>query len=651
MADAHRLLSIVGYVQGDYHAAVADKRVINPDEYDEMLDFTSRAVNLLARIEARDGSLQDSSLASHLGQLVKCVRAKCSNKEIIAITGRIKEIVKTTFAIASAPKDHPNLARGKEIYLQACASCHGSKGDADTPLANTLNPPPRSFFDAQFMATASPFKFFNTLQTGISGTTMRAYAGIYPSKDLWSVSFYLLGLRYSDLVAAGSPKAFVGDQAVKTLDLDLLSASSDSELGEWLAGKSKRFQELSDAEKRQWLGWLRLRSPYERSRPLRGSSHSKDQPAEDLWGYIGGQLESVQSLYSSGDRQAAGDALLDAYLDGFEKIERQVRLLDAALATRIEQQFSRLRSYVENAQTEKFRATLHSLHSSLSSAKELGPLGGKQRGSSYWLNVDFLAALLIILREGLEAFLIVVALLLVVKNMGVAGARRWIHAGWIAAVVAGYLSYLLFEKVIQISGAQRELIEAVVTGFAMLVLFYTGFWLLSNTEQRQWGSYLRAKTRGILTRKHMYGLTLMSFLAVFREAAETVLFYSALYSSASSPFMISCGFLVGLSLLLLLCFAILKFEVKLPLGVFFRSTSFFMLLLSVVLCGKAVNELIAAGYLTGTPLEILPTLDFLGVYPQLQTLGAQLLMLALTALIYSRLAGKSSTVDPQRPSR
>ena len=161
-----------------------------------------------------------------------------------------------------------------------------------------------------------------------------------------------------------------------------------------------------------------------------------------------------------------------------------------------------------------------------------------------------------------------------------------------------------------ISGATRELIEAISTGIAVALLFYTGYWLLSQSERIAWEGLIKNKTKKRFKKTLDY--ILARFVAVYRETAETILFYQALLSTATNKMMIINGF-VGITLLIITCTSIQKFQMKIPLKQFFKTTGV-MMFISVILSGKATYEAIESGYINHTYVDWLPNLSILGIY-------------------------------------
>ena len=174
--------------------------------------------------------------------------------------------------------------------------------------------------------------------------------------------------------------------------------------------------------------------------------------------------------------------------------------------------------------------------------------------------------------------------------------------------------------------------EAVCSVVAVVLLFYTGFWLLSQEEHLKWGKFLKKETYQVTKKHQLSGIFFLSFMAVYRESVETIIFYNALYLQNPNTVILSLGFLCGAAVLFLLCFLIRYLQVNIPLKYFFRSTSILMLGISVFISGKAINELGSAGFLKITPLHGLDPVNWLGFYPSKEALLTQG-FIALFALI------------------
>jgi high-affinity iron transporter len=183
------------------------------------------------------------------------------------------------------------------------------------------------------------------------------------------------------------------------------------------------------------------------------------------------------------------------------------------------------------------------------------------------------------------------------------------------------------------SGAAAELIEGIAMLLATVVLFFVSYWLISKAEADRWQKYIQGKVKVALARGSTMALAGAAFLAVYREGVETVLFYQALLASADSLHVVVAGFAVGLVLLAILYVAFMHLGMRIPMRQFFLATSILLYYLAFVFAGKGVRELQEAGVVGVTPLGGVPTIDLLGIYPTVETLAAQAVL--LVCLVYA----------------
>jgi high-affinity iron transporter len=201
----------------------------------------------------------------------------------------------------------------------------------------------------------------------------------------------------------------------------------------------------------------------------------------------------------------------------------------------------------------------------------------------------FINSALIILREGLEATLVLAAILTILKVMGATQAMRYIHMGWILALIAGGLTWVATQTFLTLSGQHRESMEGFISVFAAVALFYVGYWLHTKSEAKKWQSFIHAKVQNVIDSKKILGLVGISFFAVYREAFEVVLFYQALWlQSANDHHLILWGFVAGLAVLVVLTFGILKVGLKVPLKYFFGVTGTFLYIMAFIFAGTGI---------------------------------------------------------------
>jgi high-affinity iron transporter len=246
------------------------------------------------------------------------------------------------------------------------------------------------------------------------------------------------------------------------------------------------------------------------------------------------------------------------------------------------------------------------------------------------------SAFLILLREGLEALLVVAAIIALLVKADRREALPWIHLGWAGALALGFVTWLAASTVITLSGAARELTEGITALLAAGILLYVGFWLHDKSHARAWQAYLDRHLRGALASGTLWALAGVSFLAVYREAFETVLFYQALWQQAGEGAhgSIFVGFGAAAVVLAIAAWLILRFGVRVPIGPFFTACSALMALLAVTFTGHGVKALQEAGVVPASPLGS-TSVDALGIYPTSETLIAQAIMVVLICGAYA----------------
>jgi high-affinity iron transporter len=246
-------------------------------------------------------------------------------------------------------------------------------------------------------------------------------------------------------------------------------------------------------------------------------------------------------------------------------------------------------------------------------------------------------ASIILLREGLEALLVIGALSAVLKKSGSRAGQGWLWAGAVgglaASVVLGLAIQAFFSSII--NPANRELLEGVIGLFAAAMLIYVSYWLHSKASIGGWQSYINAQTRDALKGGRLIGIAVLAFLAVFREGAETALFYLGMVSNISGSDM-AMGLAIGFGLLLILGLLMVVVGVRIPMRPFFAVASVLVFYLCFKFLGTGIHALQVSGYLPSGSSGYLPSLDLVGLYPTWPTTIAQVLLLALAAWVLLR---------------
>lgn len=238
---------------------------------------------------------------------------------------------------------------------------------------------------------------------------------------------------------------------------------------------------------------------------------------------------------------------------------------------------------------------------------------------------------LVIVREGFEAILIVGAVVALLVKTGNRDKLRPIWAGVVAALVASVALAFVFSATLAASPATGEITEGITMLLAAVVLFFVSYWLISKIETAKWQQFIQTQVSRAMQKGGGTALMLVAFLAVFREGAETVLFYQALILDAPGQGMqLAMGFVAGVAVLAVIFALFYKFGVKIPLRPFFAVTSVLLYYMAFVFTGRGIHEL-QEGYLIPETALGISKIEFLGIYPTVETTVAQTILLVLLA--------------------
>ncbi len=620
--EARRLVHVLGYVAADYSGAVSGGAITNADEYQEQLELLGEANKIALRIQPALAakSTEPGQAQLNIGEQVVKVRSLVEKKAdaglVNAEATALKASLITAFRLSESPDKAPSAERGKALYTEHCVSCHGELGNADTPKARTYTPRPANFLDPQIGEGLSPFRVSTTVRFGVQGTAMVPFTFLSEAEQ-WDLAFYVTGLRHSAEPADGTPNYALSE----------LSVRSDGELRKELLAAG-----VAESRVDAVLSDLRKRAPFE------------DRAARAPLSVARAKLDRARIFISRGDRELARAQLIDAYLEGIEPAEPALRASNPALAAEIEAKFRDVRLKLEErAGADEINAHIAGILKEITRAEALLD---SARGNKSFMSTAISSAG-ILLREGVEAALLIAALLGVAVQAGLGDRKRFVHLGWAVAIGLGLLTWLFSAKLIAISGAKRELIEGVTALLATGVLFYVSYSLLAKREVARWMKFLRGK---VTSRGAALSLFLVALLAAYREAFETVLFYQALLASDAPKSAALAGAGVGALLLVLLVAVYTRAGKFAPPAVFFRISSYLLYVMAIIFAGQGVFALQLAGLLPLHPVSI-PQVPALGIYASAETLIAQaiLILLAVAALIIERGSEKENGANKAAP--
>lgn len=618
-ADPAELMQLVDYIAVDYPAAVNAGQIVSAAEFAEMTEFSARAVEVAGRLQ---GSPLDAQIATHARTLAALVAARAEVTALRATTTALREQLLVAHPLPGAPRVAPDLAAATSLYMLHCAACHGASGHGDGPAGIALEPSPTDFTDAERARQRSLLGLHSTITRGVAGTAMRAFVEL-TDEQRWALAWWV-GAQHvtADEIAAGrlALAAFATDgtaRAASPLTLEQMTNRSPAELV--AAGADPLL-----------VG------------ALRADPNALFSQGTDPIAIARLRLADAARALATDDRAGAYSAALSAYLDGFELAEPGLRAIAPDRMKALEGEMLALREGIKHPERDgndaaTLRTRITTLDAELAQVATLLARRGTLDGS-----MAFASSFFILLREGLEAILLVGLIVTVLIKTGRREVLRSVHQGWIAALLLGGATWAVSSWLIEISGATREMTEGVAALLAAAVLFYVGFWLHDKLSAARWHAFVKDQVEGALSSGSRWTLALLAFVAVYREVFETVLFYQALWVQSDAPAIRSAillGALAASAALALLWWVVFKVGMRLPLKQFFSVSAVITIVLAVVFAGKGVAALQEAGRLPFTELP-LPTIELLGIYPTVQSLGLQLLFvgLALGFVLYNRRA-------------
>jgi high-affinity iron transporter len=596
-------LHLLDYIATDYPNAVDAGHVKSEDEYKEMTEFTGEASRLVKSLPDNPAK---GALAADADRLVALVAAKADAKEVAQSASAIQAAMIHAYKIAVSPRHTPDVARGATLFSEQCASCHGATGHGDGLAAKGMDPPPANFLDAERMGKRSAFGLYNTVTLGVPGTPMRAFKEL-PDDDRWALAFYVASLPApAPLRAKGEAlwKAGKGRGEFATLDPIAALSPNDTALRHGDDGVAVRAYLIGHPE---------------------ALASAKGSPID----FANEKIAAAVDAYKQGNRDHASQLAIQAYLEGYELIETSLSNVDSDLMRRGEHAMMGVRGAIQSgAPPAEVEAKALEAHQVLAEARE--KLGGEALSAP----ATFTAALIILLREGLEAVLVLAAIFAFLGKAERGDAKRYVHMGWIAALALGALTWVVSNRIIAISGASREVTEGVTALISAAMLLYVGFWLHDKSHAQGWQKFISTQVGGALTSGTVWTLATISFLAVYREIFETVLFYEALASQAGPEGhgALVAGVASGALALAVTTWALLRWSAKLPLGAFFAGSALLLAVLAVVFTGQGIAALQEASWVNANALGSV-RVPMLGIFPTTQSLGAQAVVAALILFV------------------
>ncbi|MHC8353620.1 FTR1 family protein [Pseudomonas sp. RT4P38] len=590
---APQALHLLDYIGADYPQTVQAGKVIDESEYQEQLEFIKVLQGLIAAMPAKP---EKAGLEQGVSTLRNAITARQDGADVGRQARQLGARLAVAYEVSQAPIITPDPTRGAPLYAQHCSVCHGDAGAGDGPAGVGLMPPPANLRDAARLDHLSLYAIYSTLGLGVEGTDMPAFADQMDDRQRWDLATYIASFS-ADPAAAKSEKTYnIADLARQTP------------------------AEVQAAEGPQAAATFRA----QRAQP----PQVKRGPAQ-LLDYTAATLDKSMAAYRAGDHDQAYDLSVAAYLEGFELVESSLDNVDANVRKDTEKSLMAYRQSLQDglpvAQAQQ------RLDAAKAKLKESAGLLGSD-GLSW--SLSYISGLLILLREGLEAILVLAAILAFLRNTGQQSAVRSVNVGWGLALLAGLATWALAAYVIDVSGSQRELLEGATALFAAVMVLWLGVWMHDRRHAAAWQDYIKSSLVGGGGR---FGFATLAFFSVYRELFEVILFYETLWLQAgpAGHNAVLAGGATALVLLVGLAWVILRGSAKLPLSLFFSINAGLLCALSVVFAGHGVKALQEAGIFGTRPVPFFD-FDWLGIHADAYSLSAQVVAIMAIIVLYSR---------------
>lgn len=772
-AAVRRVLTLLNVAAEEYREGVAGGEIVLPVEYEEAAAFVEEAEQRLSAAVGDEAAHFAGSFAAIRAAMEKRVESAEIRERVEALRDRIRAVTGVSEEIFA--EEPPSASRGRALFADHCATCHGPAADGRGPSAEGLEPPPADFTDPDFMRAETPLDFYHVIAMGRRNAAMPAWEEVLSRQDRWDLVSYLWtvapeqgrlaegqGLYLAHCASCHGPTGdgrgaltaslpkpappLNGPEALaRKSDADLFAIVSDGIAGTpmppfgqllapeqlWAVVGFVRMLSLGgddgsrdaapegSAEPRRLAGLLRLLASeygravpqdgepdeleYRESRILLDLIRSKLEPAlralaphdaevsasvradvsrlseviaargparevatlartaaaaiEDRVPERASPVASRAALnetrrllrraleaYRLGEPQALY-LVSDAYFQ-FEPLEGQLSARVPRLRSQVEARFLELRGAMRTpGATDRVEAIIAAVNSDLDAVESaLAPRLGA--------SAVFAQSALIVLREGFEVILIVGALLAYVVRAGHPRMQRPIVLGTLSGIVASLLTALALSALLQNGFVVAEVLEGVTMLLASAVLFSVSYWLISKAEAEKWQRYIRGKVQRALARGSGHALAAAAFIAVYREGVETVLFFRALLASVGNDTQgLAGGFAAGSTGLAVLWVLFQRLGKRVPIRQFFFITSSLLYYLAFVFAGRGIAALQQVGWVPTTAAPGVPRIELLGLYPTVETVLAQGVLLAFVvyALVFAWRSRRTREPAPDAP--
>ena len=327
-------------------------------------------------------------------------------------------------------------------------------------------------------------------------------------------------------------------------------------------------------------------------------------------------LKDALEAFKNGDK-TKGQSKVKEFIQVWPTVEGDVSTRNSALYTKVETQTPII---MVKGTEKQYQDQLQGL------ITELSQIDTKAK-------YTFIDAMFILLREGVEALLIVLALVSSLKAANQKKGLRWVYAGAaagiLASVVIAFILQALFPAVS--SGTNREILEGFVGIFAVVMMIGIGFWLHSKSSLKSWKNYIDRKMDVVLSTGSFISMFVLSFLAVFREGAETILFYVGILPLISLQNLIT-GVVSAILILIVIALVLIYASSKIKIHQVFFVLTWTIYFLAFKMLGTSIHMLQVVGILPLHVIRFIPTVEVLGIYANIEVFVSQLILIIIIVI-------------------
>ncbi len=311
---------------------------------------------------------------------------------------------------------------------------------------------------------------------------------------------------------------------------------------------------------------------------------------------------------------------LQSFIVAWPNVENEIGTRNGELYTKIEQKIPQYVGQINESNKDDIQAELETLDQEIKSTIS-------KAGYTFW------DAALILLREGVEALLIIMALLTVTRKAEQTKASKWIMSGSLLGIILSIALAFIFKAIFENLGSTRELTEGIVGICSVILMVIVGAWLHSKSSLESWEKFINKNMDKAMSTGSLLTFGLVAFLSVFREGAETIIFYLGIVGKISTWSLI-LGILVAVFILILIAVFFNQITKWIPIHRLFFIMSLFIFLLAFKILGVSVHTLQILNILPQHTINHLPFIDLIGLYPTYETVIPQLILMVIVMIYY-----------------